>query len=65
VNPQRSEDLIAAVVHTRELGLMKALGLEDPLADQDEVIHDVPRGGSPVPCCQGMRPVVGMNVIKP
>jgi hypothetical protein len=44
---------------------MQALGLEDPLADEDEVVHDVPRGGSPVPCCQGMRPTVGMNVNEP
>ena len=61
----RSEDLIAAVVDTGEPGLMKALGLEDPLADQDEVVHVVPRGGSPVPCCQGMRPALGMNVKEP
>ena len=37
-----SDDRGAAVADTGELGLMQALGLQDPLADQDEVVHNVP-----------------------
>lgn len=39
---RESDDCVAAVADAGELGLMQALGLQDPLADQDEVVHNVP-----------------------
>lgn len=59
-----SDDRGAAVADAGELGLMQALGLQDPLADQDEVVHNVPPQRQPRSLLPRHASRVGMNVLK-
>ena len=60
----RSEDRIAAVGHSGELGLMQAPGLEDLLADEGEVVHNVPPQRQPRSLLPRHASPEGMNVLK-
>ena len=61
---RESDDRGAAVADAGELGLMQALGLQDPLADQDEVVHNVPPQRQPRSLLPRHASRVGMNVLK-
>ena len=62
---RRSEHLSVGVAQAGELGLMQALGLQDSLADEGEVVHNVPPSRQPRSLLPRHASPEGMNVLKP
>jgi len=59
-----SEHLRVGVAQARELGLMQALGLQDALTDEGEVVHNVPPQRQPRSLLPRHASPEGMNVSK-
>ena len=60
-----SEHLSVGVAQAGELGLMQAPGLQDPLPDEGEVVHNVPLQRQPRSLLPRHASHRGMNVVKP